>query len=520
LDTTDPHSKGQSSIWDDLGSLLRRRKATVALTLCATVVGVYATLDLLGERYEAEARLLVVLGRENVEVPRTVEKGSVYVTGVQKEEINSYIQLVASAELMEQVLDEIGIEAFRARPKEPETFLQKIKHHVKGAARFVRTQIREVLILLDIKKRLSERQQIMKGLLGGLNVTRERDANVIRVSLRLPDPELARRTVETLLDLYLQRHIQLRSETSIREALDKQTAELLANLNDLQEQTVKIKSKWNLSSVSKQREHLLDRLHGIRRQIDEQHAHRAALRVRRAALAERIETLPSVQMSGEVVNPNPRVESIKERLMSLQLERVRAVNKYKEDSEMVRLIDNEIESLNRLLSGEPQSQTGAITYNPHPVREQFERESERIEIELASVDETISTQRGQADAIELQLQRLDQGENELQATDLERDVVKQKYLTYAERREEIRIAEQLDHFRVANVKVLGAATVGAEPVYPRKLLIMVVGLVAGAMSGVGLALFQQIPHREAQRLTRCRYSRGTEGAGVIRLVRA
>ena len=77
----------------------------ILITTVATVLAVYLSLFFVPETYEATALLEVMLGRQNTELPATVQKGSVYPSGVQREEVNSNIQLLKARESGENVVD-------------------------------------------------------------------------------------------------------------------------------------------------------------------------------------------------------------------------------------------------------------------------------------------------------------------------------------------------------------------------------------------------------------------------------
>ena len=96
--------------------------------------------------------------------------------------------------------------------------------------------------------------------------------------------------------------------------------------------------------------------------------------------------------------------------------------------------------------------------------------------------------RGEADKIERELASLNHGEKELAALDREQGVAAESFQTYAKRLAEARISEALDLRRVSNVALLSAPVVSPEPVYPRKLLIVLISLPFGLTLGIALAL--------------------------------
>jgi len=474
-------------LWRDLRVALVRRWLTVVIVFIASLLAGYAALDFVTERYEAQGRLLVKLGRENAEVPLTVEKGSVYSSGVQKEEINSYIRLFSSRVLVEETVDQIGLERFEFRSPPPATVFQSIKHGVKGAAKWTRRQLNEVLIALDLRKRLTPREETIRMVQKGLDVVRERDSNVILTLMQLPDPQLAKQVIEVMTDNYLRRHIALRQNADAWTVLDEQTEAYQKEIESLQANASQIKRKWNLSSVDEQRAQLLSRLHALKKNADETHTLIERLMHEQQQRRELLEQLPRQSQAAESIEPNPLVESIKSRLADLQLERVRKVGRYFEDSEVVQTIDREMQSLHELLSAEETTQVGEVQYRPHPLTEDFLEQIEQTRVQLAGLEPALELQEAQVAALEKELQDLNDGEDELRMVDLQRQVTEQKYFTYATRREEARIAQLFDAHRVANIAVLSEPTVGTLPVYPRKMLIMAVTAATGLLLGTFVA---------------------------------
>src|SRR5436189_6424117 len=100
------------SLWEDLLAVVRRRKKLIAITTVSAAVAVYVGLLFVGDKYEAEASFLVLLGRENTELPLTVERGTVHSDGVKKEEVNSYIALINSPTVIAAAVDSVGLDRF------------------------------------------------------------------------------------------------------------------------------------------------------------------------------------------------------------------------------------------------------------------------------------------------------------------------------------------------------------------------------------------------------------------------
>ncbi|RMD66781.1 MAG: hypothetical protein D6824_00170 [Planctomycetota bacterium] len=483
-----PHFGSERTILDDLAGVLRRRKLVVGLTLLATVLGAYAALLYVTEKYEAEARLLVTLGRENAEAPLTVERGGVYTTGVQKEEINSYIQLLTSRDLIEQTVDTMGVDRFRFEPEPPRTFFQRVKAVLKGLARAAKKQLNALLVRLDLREELSERDKAVELVKRSLKVSREGESNVIRIALRLPSAELARDTVQTLIDLYLDRHVKLRRADAVLPVFDQAVHDYREEIEQLQRKREQTQQRYHLSDVAVQRARLLDRLHDLERQIDANGARRASLEQRQAALQRKLAVLDAQAKAQEVVEPNPALPLIKERLVELRVKRAELASKYEPTAPPVARVDEEIASIEALLKQEPATQQGPVTFERNPLRQSFEEELARNDVELASLAAETRSKEQSIETIRQQLQRLNEGETALQLIDLDLQVLQQKFLANSTRREEARINEELDKRRVANVSVLSPPTAAPFPVQPKKMLVMGLSVAAGLLLGVGLGV--------------------------------
>ena len=112
--------------------------------------------------------------------------------------------MLSSRSVIEAAVDHLGYEAFRYELAPPETFLQSIKYYVKRSVRWAKAQLQSFLIAINLKRELTDREKIILSVENALNVEREKDSDVINVTLRFPDPNLAVRVVlGTLQDVRL-----------------------------------------------------------------------------------------------------------------------------------------------------------------------------------------------------------------------------------------------------------------------------------------------------------------------------
>lgn len=303
-----PASASEKTILDDMMGIALRRKTIIVLTALATVVAVYVTLLFVPETYEATALLEVTLGRQNTELPAAVQKGSVYPSGVQREEINSDIQILKARESAEEVIEALGINAFRFEPPPPQTLLQRVKYVIRKTKAWAMDNVTRGMIAMGLKKELTEREKIVVLLNGALDATREADSNVIRVSMRLPSRDVAQQALAVVLKSFVDKNPHLKTTSTVIPILDAEVTADAKELQDLQAERGQIMQQGGLSSVDRQRIELLQRLHKVYYERDDKKSQLAAAEARLGELT----TYPiRLSMRDEIDQTNVQISGLR-----------------------------------------------------------------------------------------------------------------------------------------------------------------------------------------------------------------
>jgi uncharacterized protein involved in exopolysaccharide biosynthesis len=480
----------ETPIIEDILSIVRRNIKFIVITFVFIVAAVYASLMYLTNQYESYALLMVQLGRENTQVPITVDNGGVFSSGVQKEEINSYVNLLSSRSLIETALDEIGEERFAFEAPQPETFLQHFKHYAKSAARWGKNQVEEGLIIVGLKNRMSDRVKIVILIERSLSVARERDSNVIRIGLRLPDPTLAQLTIETLIDKYHERHVKFRQTNNIEAAFrgqrDTYKEQLLSKRNEI----IAIMNRWKITSVEEQRAELIKNVHKAKYAMSEKESLKQELITKRPIILEQIEQEPLIRKESEVFN-NASEEAIREELANLRIKQINTQNRYSPNSKILTIIKEEIDEMEQLLNKEREQQSTSVTFQPNPRAENLRNQIKEIDSKVAGLSAAILQDLENVNAFEDEIRLLDEGSNLLTLADLEYSVLETKYLSSASRLEQAKIALALDAAQIANISTIAVPNLPAVPAAPKRLLLMVVGTIVALIASIGLALLRE-----------------------------
>jgi len=443
--------------------------------------------------YDSAAQVLVKLGRENTQVPITVEKGDVYSTGVQKEEIHSYMRLMTSNEIIMQTIGELGLQRFEYKPGEAKSFFQTIKFALKGVARWGKARLNDVIIMLGLRTRLSEKEQVFKLLKRNLKVVREKDSNVISLFIRLPDPVLAKDVISKVLEIYEKSHIELNQQSNMVTVFDGLTESDKLELEKKEKEIERVKQEWSLSSPDLQIQTLIQNIQSLKLKRDLQIVQKDELLKEASKLRSQIVSLPKSQVTAKLIENNPSAVLIKEELTKLQVEEARMLKTYKKDSEMVRFISQRVEGLQTLLDQETnvdaiQSSSGVES---NPFYEELFKEIKKIEVDIAGLNASVPKLEQSIDSIESEIEELNQGQIKLGVLQREYSVLEAKYLANAARFQRVKTDRALDDNNIANISILSRPIVAAEPAAPKKLLLMVIGIILALMASIGITLFRE-----------------------------
>lgn len=447
-------SINQAVVWHRLWHTLKSYRLFIAITFLSAVGGTYTALQLTTEQYDISATVLVRLGRENLEAPLTTSNGGgLYtITGVRPEEINSEIELLTSHHLVVAAIDKIGIDVFKFEPRLPTTFFETIKYYAKKTVRRVKSEFQVLLIALNLKKELSERDKVILDIEDRLIVERQKDSDMISVEIRLPDPALGIRLLNTLLEMYFDRHIQVHRELNFRDFMETQATNYLDKLSAFDKQRENVRDKWDIVSATEQKRLLLIRLNDINDDIETFKGENEVLRKGVITKSKFLE----VDKNSEIISEPGALKAVRERIAILQSELVSLLGRYDEHAEVVVDKEQQIGRMENLL--------------------------------LRSIDARLKQQEKASAELKKQLAALNEGEDQLELIERERMIAKDNYILYNKKREEARISEELDLRRVSNVSVLSLPSSTLQPVYPKKLLIMALSVPLGLLIGIGLAM--------------------------------
>ena len=452
-----------STLHDFLAIGFRRRRLIIATFFGILSVGALIAL-LLPTRYESELKILVRRERADSVVSPTRDAASQLRTIVTEEELQSEAELLKSRDLLSKVVVENEL-------------------HKSASDSFWSA-------LWGGSESTNEAQRIAQAALAlekDLRVEPIGRTNLISVSYKAREPELAARVLNTLASLYLDKHLALRRVPGAFEFFNRQAEGYREALENAEAKLAEFSRKEGVVSPALERELKVRRLAEFESESRQARAAMAETRERIRTLEKQLATLPDRQTTQVRMVDNPQLmQNLKSTLLQLELRRTELLAKYDPSYRPVQEVEAQIAQAREAIATAEKTPLLEETTDRDPAYEALRAELTRSRTELAALEARSAAMAGLVQGYRAETQKLDRKEIQQQGLLRAARGQEENYLLYLRKQEEARISDALDRQRISNVVVAEAATVPLQPRSGRLLVIVFSGLF-GAVASVLVA---------------------------------
>jgi uncharacterized protein involved in exopolysaccharide biosynthesis/Mrp family chromosome partitioning ATPase len=443
----------------DIYTLLFRHKGTIltgsALGLLAAVILFLLSSDV----YRSEARLLVRYVTEATVLDPEATGDRMISPGRGGENvINSEIQILTSRDLVEKVVDDMGVVRFAVGATNP---VNRIR-----TAELIQRRLR-----IEVPK----------------------NSNIIVITFDGPDPLVAQEFLRRLTDAYLARHVEVHRSVGAYEFLSQQTDQLRSRLAETEEELRKIKYSEGIVSIEESKKNAATRIEELTKGLGELDASLAASLAR----VEFFKGLPAARRvmmaQGLSATTNPAGLEVALRLQRLRQKEAELLALYTADSIPVSTLREQIRETLRGLEasrGVAQTNTAAASAGnlaepelPDPLTE------ERATIAALQAKMAVHKERLKQ-AVE-EARRIDSVEAKIVQLQRSKELQEANYKYFSQSLEHARIDDALNAGKISNISIVQPAT---RPTLPLRLDLvkrMGLALFLGVALGLGLAMARE-----------------------------
>lgn len=411
----------------DILTILFKHKYKMIITFLIIAIGVTLYALSLKRTYEAHATLLIKLGREFSPRPE-VEIGRGGFSVPPETIMRAEMSLITSRELTASVVKSVGAE--RIYP---------------GLGKTTTSQI-------------SPEEMAVKWLQEDLNITNIQGSSMINIAYTHADPYIAAEVVNTLVDAFKEKHLEVFSGDSTP-FLENQEKVFQERLKEAEKKLADFKQKNRVFSFEEQKTALIQQ----RSTLD------TNLKAAQSQISELEQKVAMIQSPKWTAEAPPEIRA---QLLALQQREREIMGKYVDGSVPAQTVRKEIEAVKESLRKQSE--------------EIRQGELHRAEGELGMAKARAETIRRQLAQVESELKLLDARAVELQ--NLKREVAQQEqnYQNYARKLEESLVMDDMDRRKMVSITVVEKAVASS---IPRKGRFGKRDLVAmGFFGGLGVAV--------------------------------
>ncbi len=454
-----------------------------------------AIVYLIPPKYESTAKLLVRLGRGAVSIDPTANLSqTVSLQESRLAQVNSVKELLASRELAERVVDQVGAERILASYSPFEKALENVSEKARNSRLGKYIPVEPVVAQGDysateIEKHVQLEKACMK-LMESMYVGSPKDAYTISVEVKSGDPFLSRDLVAAFVDQYKKFHVESYQSTGSLGFFEEQAEKAQRHAADSQAALRDAKTERGIVELSNAKLALSTSISNIKQQIISTDGEVAAAKSELESLQSQIAVMPA-NLQTEVTLGIQKVtgNAMRQILYDLEVAYEQFAVKFTEDNPKLVALREQLEAAREIAKSEEGEQRQAKeTINP--IRQQLELASKTTIAKLAGSESKREILTTQLEELTNNLATLNQDEVELNQLTWEATLAETDYLQTAAARSRARQINALDEQNLSEISIVQPATLTLKKVSPQRLVLLVLSTALAMALAGGQALLR------------------------------
>lgn len=328
-------------------------------------------------------------------------------------------------------------------------------------------------------------EKVVKILQNEIYVSAIPDSSLLNVSFEHEDPEVAADVVNTLLSLFVDRHLAIQKDEEKRDFYKEQATLLETKLQRNEQALQKTKLENGiLSSIPDETRILVEQ----QLKLEANHGN-TTIQIRE--VEERIKQLKA-QIGNTSENPQA-IAALNSRLLELQLKERELLANYDSKSRIVRNIRGEINSVQAKMDKLGKDKLYGNT--PSVGGSLYERLQEEIlkqEVELNALRATSEAQQTQLEQYHNKITNLDKMEMVMDRQEEQILIDQKNYKIFLSKYEQATISNAMDEEGITSIRIVEPAFIPNRPVEGKRRLAVLISMIIGLVGGIALAFILEL----------------------------
>ena len=453
-----------------LGTIVRARKWLALLLLLGVVTtGMLFTIQS-APVYESTIKVLVSRERVDPRISAGSVSGDLPRPEIAEEEFNSELEIIRSREVIEAVINELGLDKGTEPGAGP---LAPVRKFYRQVFRQPETPLRE---------------RVVREVAESVEAVSVRKSRIIIVTYHDQDPERAARVLNTLYQKYAEYHLSLHATGKAAVVFENEAAAFREKLAAATEAVKRFDGKNGIVDATAQKDILLRQYYEAQSLSNTAQIERIELAQRLGALQQQLAAQPERLETGTITRYAMALDRMKEELLSLELQRTQLVQKYQPGARYIREIEQRIAQAKEAVAREEKNPPQEHSFALNDIHRRLQNDVLSTQATLATVQEREKQLVALVTQYRTRLLEVDRRGFEKGELERERTINEEAWLLYQKKAQEAGITKALNKNKVVNVSLAEAAHASTRPISPKPLLNFAVLLVIGVLAAVAGAL--------------------------------
>jgi len=429
----------------ETATTLFRRKWLLAGAFLSIAIGTLLLALFLPNQYQSRMKILVKNARADVVISPGRTSASDVTSNVSETQINSEIALLTSKDLLEEVVRQNGL----ARHSTSALWNDQVPPAEKAVQ-----QLEKDLEIVAVKK-----------------------ADIIEVSYTARSPETAATVLQSLANLYLDKHLKLHRPPGTHEFFQNQSSRYGQQLEEAETSLEAFQEQNNFISLEQEKQLNLQKMADVRsRYLESVGAVKDTIE-RIDKLKRQLRTVPTRVPTQSRSLPNQySLERLGTLLVELRNRRTQLLTKFRPEDRLVREVDQQLKDTAAALQEAKSATSVEQSSDINPLRQMLETEMSKATSDLAGQQARRDDLAQQIDQYQAVLSRLEQATNKHGGLTRRVKEAEENYQLYTKKQEEARITDELDQKKITNVALAETPIIQRDPVKPNRLLTLALGM--------------------------------------------
>jgi polysaccharide biosynthesis transport protein len=378
--------------------------------------------------------------------------------------------------------------------------------------------VKEVLTKLKLKNERGEPLKA-KDFLSHLMVSDVKGTDVLKVSFKHSDPKIATDTVNTLMNVYLHKNIEINREEAVaaRKFIEQQLPKAEANTHRAEVAMRQFKEENQIVALDRESADLVTQINELQRKINDYKSQIADGRSQIQLLKSKLGMDSDKAMLIVALSQSPEIQEVVQKLQAVESSLAAERSRYTENNPALVNLQQEVKTLKVLLDRRVNKVIGTKqqqlyeNFQVGELQQQITRQLISIEAQNIGLSNQINQLINAQNEYRQRASKMPQLVQKFQELERKQNASQVSYSLLLKQLQEIRVAENQN---IGNVRIISAAVNPDEPIASRQVAYLA-SIVFALFAAYGAAYLLEISDKSIKTVEEARKIFGYTWLGII-----